>query len=149
MLHAPPCMSSHNGVVKSKTQHANASPRRRTQTRAIHPTPLKYLAMAPVAAAAAAAAQPEDNGPDPSPASHAPSVAGSVIEASDGLGGTNYIRIQNIASTGKNMSVSSSEKSIEANRKQRFSSGTRSDTRLTYSPFSLFHAQPTLASVWT
>jgi hypothetical protein len=32
--------------------------------------------------------------------SHAPSVAGSVIEASDGLGGTNYIRIQNMASTG-------------------------------------------------
>eukprot|EP00544_Gedaniella_sp_CCMP2646_P008621 CAMPEP_0202481664 /NCGR_PEP_ID=MMETSP1361-20130828/1151_1 /ASSEMBLY_ACC=CAM_ASM_000849 /TAXON_ID=210615 /ORGANISM="Staurosira complex sp., Strain CCMP2646" /LENGTH=258 /DNA_ID=CAMNT_0049109203 /DNA_START=465 /DNA_END=1241 /DNA_ORIENTATION=- len=31
--------------------------------------------------------------------SHAPSVAGSVIEASDGLGGTNYIRIQNMAST--------------------------------------------------
>jgi transcription initiation factor TFIID TATA-box-binding protein len=34
------------------------------------------------------------------PSAHAPSVAGSVIEASDGLGGTNYIRIQNISSTG-------------------------------------------------
>lgn len=35
------------------------------------------------------------------PVSHAPSVAGSVIEASDGLGGSILIRIQNIASTGK------------------------------------------------
>ena len=34
------------------------------------------------------------------PPAHAPSVAGSVIEASDGLGGTNFIRIQNISSTG-------------------------------------------------
>jgi len=49
----------------------------------------------------AAAAQQKDDGTTPqNPASHAPSVAGSVIEASDGLGGTNYIRIQNIASTG-------------------------------------------------
>lgn len=35
------------------------------------------------------------------PLAHAPSVAGSVIEAPDGLGGTILIRIQNIASTGK------------------------------------------------
>lgn len=35
------------------------------------------------------------------PVAHAPSVAGSVIEAPDGLGGTILIRIQNIASTGK------------------------------------------------
>lgn len=53
--------------------------------------------MAPTAAAAAAQ---EKEGDAQNPASHAPSVAGSVIEASDGLGGTNYIRIQNIASTG-------------------------------------------------
>ena len=54
--------------------------------------------MAPTAAAAAAAAEQEKESGVPS---HAPSVAGSVIEASDGLGGTNYIRIQNMASTGK------------------------------------------------
>lgn len=33
------------------------------------------------------------------PASHAPSLAGSVIEAPDGLGGTTLIRIQNMSST--------------------------------------------------
>eukprot|EP00559_Dactyliosolen_fragilissimus_P001269 CAMPEP_0184864958 /NCGR_PEP_ID=MMETSP0580-20130426/16503_1 /TAXON_ID=1118495 /ORGANISM="Dactyliosolen fragilissimus" /LENGTH=254 /DNA_ID=CAMNT_0027363937 /DNA_START=28 /DNA_END=790 /DNA_ORIENTATION=+ len=33
------------------------------------------------------------------PSSHAPSLAGSVIEASDGLGGTTLIRLQNISST--------------------------------------------------
>ncbi len=33
------------------------------------------------------------------PATHRPSVAGSVIEASDGLGGTILVRIQNISST--------------------------------------------------
>mmetsp|Transcript_26677 Transcript_26677/g.40343 ORF Transcript_26677/g.40343 Transcript_26677/m.40343 type:complete len:257 (-) Transcript_26677:524-1294(-) len=33
------------------------------------------------------------------PSSHAPSLAGSVIEAKDGLGGSNYIRIQNISCT--------------------------------------------------
>ena len=35
------------------------------------------------------------------PSAHAPSLAGSVIEASDGLGGSTYIRIQNISSTGE------------------------------------------------
>ena len=35
------------------------------------------------------------------PASHAPSLAGSVIEAPDGLGGTTLIRIQNMSSTGE------------------------------------------------
>lgn len=38
------------------------------------------------------------------PASHSPSLAGSVIEAPnsiDGLGGTTPIRVQNISSTGK------------------------------------------------
>jgi hypothetical protein len=35
------------------------------------------------------------------PVAHAPSAAGSVIEAPDGLGGTILIRIQNIASTGE------------------------------------------------
>jgi hypothetical protein len=59
---------------------------------------------------ASASAQKESSradGPPPdeesqalTPSAHAPSVAGSVIEASDGLGGTNYIRIQNISSTG-------------------------------------------------
>jgi hypothetical protein len=45
---------------------------------------------------------PNDESPSQglTPSAHAPSVAGSVIEASDGLGGTNYIRIQNISSTG-------------------------------------------------
>lgn len=39
---------------------------------------------------------------NPSATSHTTSVAGSVIEAADGLGGPpNYIRIQNIASTGE------------------------------------------------
>jgi transcription initiation factor TFIID TATA-box-binding protein len=33
------------------------------------------------------------------PAAHTPSLAGSVIEASDGLGGTILVRIQNISST--------------------------------------------------
>mmetsp|Transcript_46687 Transcript_46687/g.141453 ORF Transcript_46687/g.141453 Transcript_46687/m.141453 type:complete len:267 (-) Transcript_46687:233-1033(-) len=33
------------------------------------------------------------------PSSHAPSLAGSVIEAPDGLGGTTLIRIQNMSST--------------------------------------------------
>mmetsp|Transcript_12632 Transcript_12632/g.18569 ORF Transcript_12632/g.18569 Transcript_12632/m.18569 type:complete len:257 (+) Transcript_12632:66-836(+) len=33
------------------------------------------------------------------PPDHAPSLAGSVIEAKDGLGGSNYIRIQNISCT--------------------------------------------------
>lgn len=33
------------------------------------------------------------------PLAHSPSLAGSVIEASDGLGGSTYIRIQNISST--------------------------------------------------
>ena len=53
--------------------------------------------------AADAAAQQKDA--PPNPASHAPSAAGSVIEASDGLEGTNYIRIQNIASTGTSLNV--------------------------------------------
>ena len=35
------------------------------------------------------------------PPSHAPSLAGSVIEASNGLGGTALIRIQNMSSTGR------------------------------------------------
>lgn len=35
------------------------------------------------------------------PSSHSPSLAGSVIEAKDGLGGSNYIRIQNISCTGR------------------------------------------------
>jgi transcription initiation factor TFIID TATA-box-binding protein len=35
----------------------------------------------------------------PTPSQHAPSLAGSVIEASDGLGGKLLIRIQNMAST--------------------------------------------------
>lgn len=39
------------------------------------------------------------------PASHAPSLAGSVIEASDGLGGSTLIRIQNISCTGKLQSL--------------------------------------------
>jgi hypothetical protein len=46
----------------------------------------------------------QDTQPQPltkAPVAHAPSVAGSVIEAPDGLGGTILIRIQNIASTGK------------------------------------------------
>lgn len=38
------------------------------------------------------------------PASHAPSLAGSVIEASDGLGGSVLIRIQNMSCTGKRVS---------------------------------------------
>ena len=33
-------------------------------------------------------------------AAHAPSVAGSVIEAKDGMGGSNFIRIQNMSATG-------------------------------------------------
>ena len=39
------------------------------------------------------------------PASHVPSLAGSVIEASDGLGGSVLIRIQNMSSTGKNIKL--------------------------------------------
>ncbi len=35
------------------------------------------------------------------PASHVPSVAGSVLSASDGLGGSVLIRIQNMSCTGK------------------------------------------------
>jgi len=35
----------------------------------------------------------------PIPSSHAPNLAGSVIEAKDGLGGSNYIRIQNMSCT--------------------------------------------------
>lgn len=35
------------------------------------------------------------------PASHAPTSAGSVIEASNGLGGTVLIRIQNMSCTGE------------------------------------------------
>mmetsp|Transcript_35164 Transcript_35164/g.40102 ORF Transcript_35164/g.40102 Transcript_35164/m.40102 type:complete len:265 (-) Transcript_35164:182-976(-) len=35
----------------------------------------------------------------PVPPSHAPNLAGSVIEAKDGLGGSNYIRIQNMSCT--------------------------------------------------
>lgn len=31
---------------------------------------------------------------------HAPSLAGSVIEAKDGMGGSNFIRIQNMSATG-------------------------------------------------
>jgi len=37
--------------------------------------------------------------------SHAPSLAGSVIEAPDGLGGTALIRIQNMSSTGMSIVV--------------------------------------------
>jgi hypothetical protein len=33
------------------------------------------------------------------PSQHAPSAVGSVLEASDGLGGKCYIRLQNIAAT--------------------------------------------------
>ena len=43
------------------------------------------------AAEAAAAATP----------SHTSSLAGSVIEAKDGMGGSNFIRIQNMSATGK------------------------------------------------
>lgn len=39
------------------------------------------------------------------PSAHSPSLVGSVIEASDGLGGSTYIRIQNISSTGAYLSV--------------------------------------------
>jgi hypothetical protein len=35
-----------------------------------------------------------------SAAAHAPSLAGSVIEAKDGMGGSNFIRIQNMSATG-------------------------------------------------
>ena len=35
------------------------------------------------------------------PATHAPSLAGSVIETNADQGGSSYIRIQNISSTGK------------------------------------------------
>lgn len=32
---------------------------------------------------------------------HTPNVAGSVIEAKDGMGGSNFIRIQKVSATGK------------------------------------------------
>jgi hypothetical protein len=35
-----------------------------------------------------------------SASAHAPSLAGSVIEAKDGMGGSNFIRIQNMSATG-------------------------------------------------
>lgn len=35
------------------------------------------------------------------PSQHAPSVVGSVLEASDGVGGKCYIRLQNISATGR------------------------------------------------
>jgi hypothetical protein len=35
------------------------------------------------------------------PSQHAPSAVGSVLEASDGVGGKCYIRLQNIAATSK------------------------------------------------
>lgn len=69
---------------------------------------LHAAAAAPGAAAAAAAALPA---PMPAPGggggsaaaqqqqSHTPSLAGSVLEAPDGLGGTCLIRIQNMSST--------------------------------------------------
>ena len=37
---------------------------------------------------------------DKTPSSHTPSLAGSVIEAKDGMGGSNFIRIQNMSATG-------------------------------------------------
>lgn len=37
----------------------------------------------------------------PPPSQHASSVVGSVLEASDGVGGKCYIRLQNISATGK------------------------------------------------
>jgi hypothetical protein len=37
----------------------------------------------------------------PPASAHTPSVAGSVIEAKDGMGGSNFIRIQNMSATGR------------------------------------------------
>jgi hypothetical protein len=37
------------------------------------------------------------------PSSHSTSVAGSVIEAKDGMGGSNFIRIQNMSATGMSL----------------------------------------------
>eukprot|EP00565_Helicotheca_tamesis_P009356 CAMPEP_0185736358 /NCGR_PEP_ID=MMETSP1171-20130828/27626_1 /TAXON_ID=374046 /ORGANISM="Helicotheca tamensis, Strain CCMP826" /LENGTH=288 /DNA_ID=CAMNT_0028406939 /DNA_START=29 /DNA_END=895 /DNA_ORIENTATION=+ len=56
----------------------------------------------PATAPSAAGAAPTSAtaaGTAATPASHTPSLAGSVIEASDGLGGTTLIRIQNMSST--------------------------------------------------
>lgn len=39
--------------------------------------------------------------PPQPPSAHSPSVAGSVLEARDGMGGTCLVRIQNMSATGR------------------------------------------------
>lgn len=54
-----------------------------------------------MATSVTAAAASQQQLPAAAAASHAPSVAGSVIETPNGLGGTCLIRIQNMSSTGE------------------------------------------------
>ncbi len=48
-----------------------------------------------------AACGPTASSSSSTPSPHAPSAVGSVLEASDGVGGKCYIRLQNIAATSK------------------------------------------------